>query len=115
MTPGPPDSPAPQVTVVVPHYGDPGPTLTVCAQLLSQRRVDLEVVVADDASPVPIDVPDGVRLVRREVNGGFAANVNSGLAEARGSFCLVLNSDMELHETAVADLVEAAEIGRAHV
>ncbi|CAM3665472.1 glycosyltransferase family 2 protein [Nocardioides zeicaulis] len=93
---------------MVPHYGAPGPTLDVCAQLLAQRDVDLEVVVADDASPEPIVVPDGVRLVRRDVNGGFAANVNSGLAEARGALCLVLNSDMQLRDRAVADLVEAA-------
>ncbi len=102
------DSRGPQVTVVVPHYGDPRPTLVVCAQLLVQQGVELEVVVADDASPEPITVPEGVRLVRREVNGGFAANVNSGLAAAQGELCLVLNSDAQLRDTAVADLVRAA-------
>ena len=99
----------PDVSVVVPHYGSSRPTLDLCRQLAGQRGVVVEVIVADDASPDPIRVPEGVRLVRRETNGGFAANVNSGIAEARAGLCLVLNSDMQLHDTAVADLVAAAD------
>jgi GT2 family glycosyltransferase len=108
MTEKPRHDPLPEVSVIVPHYGDPEPTLALCAQLVEQRGVALEVIVADDASPEPIEVPDGVHLVRRSVNGGFAANVNSGLEAARGALCLVLNSDMHLGETAVADLISAA-------
>ena len=96
------------VTVVVPHHGDPDPTLALLEQLAAQTH-PARVVVADDASPTPFpDVP-GVEVVRRVTNGGFGANVNSGAAVATGDALLVLNSDLTLEPTFVADLVAAAQ------
>ena len=97
----------PDVSVVIPHYGDPGPTLALVQQLLAQTQA-AQVVVADDASPTPFpDVP-GVTVVRREVNGGFGANVNAGAAAAFGEALLVLNSDLSIESSFVADMVAAA-------
>lgn len=103
----------PQVSVVVPHHGDPLPTRNLCASLRAQQGVELEVVVVDDASPQPLDLPADdpghpVRLVRRERNGGFGSAVNSGVAVAESDLVLILNSDVEIVPTFVADLVSAA-------
>ena len=95
------------VSVVVPHYGDPGPTLALLDQLAAQTH-PVQVVVADDASPTPFPDVAGVEVVRRTVNGGFGANVNSGAATATGEALLVLNSDLTLEPTFVADMVAAA-------
>lgn len=95
------------VSVVVPHHGDPAPTLALVEQLLAQTH-PVQVVVADDASPVPFPAVDGVEVVRRATNGGFGANVNSGAAAATGDAMLVLNSDLDLEPTFVADMVAAA-------
>lgn len=95
------------VSVVVPHHGDPAPTLALVEQLLAQTH-PVQVVVADDASPVPFPTVDGVEVVRRATNGGFGANVNSGAAAATGDAMLVLNSDLDLEPTFVADMVAAA-------
>jgi N-acetylglucosaminyl-diphospho-decaprenol L-rhamnosyltransferase len=64
--------------------------------------------VADDASPTPFPDRDGVHVVRRESNGGFGANVNSGAQAATGDALLVLNSDLTVEPTFVADMVAAA-------
>lgn len=58
-----------------------------------------EVIVIDDASDddspeiVARRFPD-VRLIRSEVNRGFAASVNAGLNEARGEIAILLNNDI---------------------
>lgn len=95
----------PDVTVVIPHYGDPAPTLALIDMLRGQVR---EIVVADDCSPVPFPDPQGVVVVRREVNGGFGSAVNSGAARATSALLLVLNSDLEVSDTFVEDLLAAA-------
>ncbi|MBS2936458.1 glycosyltransferase family 2 protein [Nocardioides sp. J2M5] len=96
------------VTVVVPHHGDPAPTQALLAQLAAQTH-PARLVVADDASPIPFPDVDGVEVVRRSTNGGFGANVNSGAAVASGDAILVLNSDLTVEPTFVADMVAAAQ------
>ncbi|MFI7484336.1 glycosyltransferase family 2 protein [Kocuria sp. M1R5S2] len=111
MIPAAPRSPG--VSVVVPHYGDPAPTLALLGRIREQTWTGpLQVIVSDDASPVPLPAPDpsdGVEVVRRERNGGFGSAVNSGAALARHELLLVLNSDLGIGRTFVADLVAAAE------
>ena len=96
----------PGVSVVVPHYGDPNGTLPLLA-MLQQQRYDgpLQVIVADDASPEPFPAVPGVELVRRERNGGFGSTVNSGASRARHDLLLILNSDLEIPDDFVRDLV----------
>jgi GT2 family glycosyltransferase len=100
----PPDA---SVSIVIPHHGDPAPTLALVRQLSAQTH-PAEVVIADDASPTPFPAVDGVKVVRRGTNGGFGANVNSGAAVATGDALLVLNSDLTVAPTFVADMVSAA-------
>ncbi len=95
------------VSAVVPHYGDPTPTLALLDQLADQTY-PVQVIVADDASPTPFPDREGVEVVRRQSNGGFGANVNSGASAATGDALLVLNSDLTVEPTFVADLVAAA-------
>ena len=112
MTPGHLTDPASPtgVTVVIPHHGDPTATLATLADLRGQVAArPLEVVVVDDCSPEPFPATEGVRLVRRERNGGFGSAVNSGAAVATHPLLLVLNSDVSLSPTFVDDLVAAAE------
>ena len=96
-----------RVSVVIPHHGDPTPTLALLDQLSTQTYA-VEVIVADDASPTPFPDRDGVTAVRRQANGGFGANVNSGAAAAAGDALLVLNSDLTIEPTFVSDMVAAA-------
>ncbi len=96
------------VSVVVPHYGDPSLALALVDDLRQQTYGSLTLVVADDASPEPFPQTEGVTVVRRAANGGFGAAVNSGAAAATGDLLLILNSDLRIGPTFVADLVAAA-------
>lgn len=98
------------LSVVVPHHGAPEPTLAAVDQLRGQRTaLPLQLVVVDDASPAPFPDTEGVEVVRRRVNGGFGAAVNSGVERARHELLLVLNSDVSVDPRFVDDLVAAAE------
>lgn len=99
-------STAPTVSVVIPHYGDPAPTLALAARLTS--RPPHQVIVSDDSSPQQFPATDGVVVVRRDANGGFGAAVNTGAAVATGDLLLVLNSDLEVSDDFVAKLVSSA-------
>ncbi len=86
--------PHPLVSVVIPHYGDPGHALSLIQQLDSQ--VDspaFEVIVSDDCSPTPFQAPLthslSLTVVRRERNGGFGSAVNTGVEASHGTLVLV--------------------------
>ncbi|HET6967493.1 MAG TPA: glycosyltransferase family 2 protein [Ornithinibacter sp.] len=98
------------VTVVVPHYGSAAPTLETLRGLRSQSTArPLQVVVVDDCSPPRFPDASGVEVVRRPVNGGFGAAVNTGVGRARHDLLLILNSDVDMGPTFLEDLVSAAE------
>lgn len=85
----------PRFSVIVPTYGRPDFLDEAIRSVLDQTVDDLEVVVVDDASPVPPSVPDDprVRLVRRTTNGGAAAARNTGIAAARGRWLTFCDDD----------------------
>lgn len=105
----------PIVSIVVPHYGDPVPTLNLvrflkdqCEAMASESGQPCQIIVVDDQSPVSFPDVTGVAVIRRDRNGGFGAAVNSGIAAAESQFALVLNSDLEVSETFVAEFLTAA-------
>jgi N-acetylglucosaminyl-diphospho-decaprenol L-rhamnosyltransferase len=103
-----------QVSVVIPHYGDPRHALGLVDQLLDQRDLDaMEILVVDDASPIPFPetVDQRVTLVRRELNGGFGAAVNDGAARATHPWLLILNSDVRIAPDTVRRLLDAVPSG----
>lgn len=95
------------LSVVIPHYGDPRQTMDLVSRLQEQSS-GTEIIVVDDASPTPF--PDLARctVVRRQVNGGYGAAVNSGMAVASGDLALLLNSDLQVGPSFIEDLVSSA-------
>ena len=94
------------LTVVVPHYGDPAPTRALVASLAGRG---VPIVVVDDASPEPIEELPGATLIRRERNGGFGAAVNTGVAAVRTELVAILNSDLVVAPDFLDAYVAAAE------
>lgn len=81
---------------------------------LASVALDGEVIVvehsedAGEAGLVEAAQPD---LLLRQVNRGYAAGVNAGLAAARGERVLVGNPDVELHPGALGVLLDALRDG----
>ena len=88
----------PDVSIVIPVYGQLAYTLNCVAALLAHASVfAAEIIVVDDASPDrSADKLAGIaalRVVRARVNGGFIAACNAGAALARGGTIVLLNND----------------------
>lgn len=97
------------VGVVVVTYETPPHLVDRCLASIVGSIVDNgmaigDVVVVDNASTVSPNVPDGVRLLRRDRNDGFAAGVNHGIAalDSKCSFVFLLNPDATVSPTAIA-------------
>lgn len=98
-----------ELSILIPHYGDSEDTLALVSALKEQECSFIaEIIVSDDCSPQPFPQLKGVRVVHRQVNGGFGANVNSAAAAARGEWLLILNSDLTLSEGFLEKMMVAA-------
>lgn len=91
-------SAAPDVSIIVPAFGEPLATFTCLKSIHDTIRHDkVEVIVVDDASPEPLAQAlasvTGVRFVRADSNGGFIAACNLGASQARGFRLVFLNND----------------------
>ena len=97
-----------KISVIIPFHGDPDETIRLIEQL-SLPFNNFQIIVSDDFSPISFPEIDGVKVIRRTVNGGFGANVNTGVAAATGDWILILNSDLTLPPNFLADMLSAAE------
>ncbi|GAA4518122.1 glycosyltransferase family 2 protein [Brevibacterium yomogidense] len=95
-----------EVSVVIPFYGDPDETTPLIDFLIDDGLQAERIIVADDESPVAFPTGyRGVRVTRRERNGGFGAAVNSGAELVTTPLMLVLNSDIQLPYGFIDDFV----------
>lgn len=101
--------PRASVSVVIPHYGDPTPTRDLVGSIRAQvLRRQGEVIVVDDASPIPLGNITGATVLTRERNGGFGAAVNTGVAVVTSELVAILNSDLIVGSEFLDQWIEAA-------
>jgi GT2 family glycosyltransferase len=100
----------PSVSVVIPTSRADANLIACLSTLFEQDDPPLEVIVVDNASPVSLgSLPQrfaGLRVIRNDINRGFAVACNQGIAESRGDFVLLLNDDTELEPGTLRELVE---------
>lgn len=86
---------APLFSVVIATHDRPAFLAEAIDSVLAQSIQDFEVIVVDDASALPVSLPDDPRLrvVRRDVAGGPAAARNEGVANSRGIYVAFLDDD----------------------
>lgn len=102
----------PHFSVIVPTYGRPLGLGEALQSILGQSKQDFEVVVVDDASPIPVTLPtsdERVRLVRAVSNGGPGAARNIGVEHAVGRYLAFLDDD----DVWLPNRLELAEAGLA--
>jgi glycosyltransferase involved in cell wall biosynthesis len=89
----------PRASVLMPAYNAEDTIGEAVESVLAQTVDSLELIVADDQSPIPVaEVLAGVndprlRIVRRRRNGGTAKGRNSALDVARGTAICQLDAD----------------------
>lgn len=80
------------------------------AGIKQQNHVDLELIVVDNASTDDSrQRVSGAKVIANDVNRGFAAAANQGIAASAGDYVLLLNPDVFLRESYIRALVEALE------
>ena len=85
------------MSVVIPTHNG-GPMLVDCVRHLKATEGSLELILVDNASDDEsiartVDLVPTARVVRNDVNQGFAGACNQGAAIANGEFVLFLNND----------------------
>jgi Glycosyl transferase family 2 len=85
----------PLVSVIIATHGRHSSLPRAVESVLAQTVSDLEVIVVDDASERPAEVPDDprVRLVRLDVNLGLGGALTAGARAARGRWIAHLADD----------------------
>ncbi len=88
----------PLLSIVILTYNRPQLLERAVRSALSQTVQDLEVIVIDDGSSVPVNLPEHpkLRVVRLPENRGLAAARNAGAQAARGRWISYLDDDDEL-------------------
>jgi GT2 family glycosyltransferase len=103
---------APDVSIIIPIYGQLAYTLNCLESLLPHvARASFEIIIVDDASldqsgPM-LAALRGVRLLRQGANAGFIDSCNAGAAQAKGRFVLFLNNDTRVVPGWLDALVES--------
>jgi GT2 family glycosyltransferase len=100
------------LSIVIPTFNTAAMTLDCCRAAIASLPADGEVIVADDGSTdgtgeILCDALPRMRVVRLEVNSGFGAAANAGVAAANGAIILLLNSDARIDRNAAAVLLDA--------
>jgi GT2 family glycosyltransferase len=102
----------PDLSIVIPTFDTASMTLRCCRSVLASKPASAEVIVVDDGSVdgtadlLAREVPE-VEVVRLESNHGFAGAANRGVAVARGSIILLLNSDALIEQSGQANALHS--------
>lgn len=89
----------PIVSVIIPTYNRPLEIRHAVDVVLSQTFTDLELIVVDDCSPVPVaDVLMGVNdkrliVIRNAVNSKLSRTRNEGIEKAQGEWIAFIDDD----------------------
>jgi glycosyltransferase involved in cell wall biosynthesis len=94
----------PQLSIIIPTYNRPHLLPRAVESALAQSFEAIEVIVVDDASPTPVNLPDYPKLtvIRLPQNKGGAAARNIGAQAAKGRWITYLDDDDELLPDMVA-------------
>ena len=109
---------SPDVSIIIPVYGNLDDTLA-CLTSLSRHNgpdVTVEIIVADDKvdQPIVAQLPQAEGLIAyvNHTNLGFLRNCNQAASRARGRHLLFLNSDTQVEAHWLAPMVQLADAHR---
>ena len=102
--------PAPDVSIIIPAYGQLAYTLNCLDSLVAHKsRYRFEILVGDDCSPdeTGIHLPGvkAIHYMRHEANLGFIGNCNAVARQARGQYIVMLNNDTRVADGWLDELI----------
>jgi N-acetylglucosaminyl-diphospho-decaprenol L-rhamnosyltransferase len=80
-------------SVLIVNYASWPLTLRCIQSLYGTAYKDFEIIVVDNDSVEPPELPDRVRLIRNKENVGFARANNRGMAASTGEIVVLVNPD----------------------
>jgi GT2 family glycosyltransferase len=110
-----PDRQQPDVSIVIPIYGQLAYTLNCIHSLITHKsRYTAEIIIVDDASPDSsaewLPQLRCIRYHRQKVNGGFIQSCNTGGEISAGRFVVMLNNDTRVVSGWLDNLIGSFEI-----
>lgn len=110
-----------QVSIIIINYNTFRMTSDCIRSVIRETRgLSFEIILVDNASTETDpgkfleEFPD-IKLVRNPENTGFADGNNRGIAEAKGEWILLLNSDTILTEDSITRSVQRAVLDQAGI
>lgn len=94
-------SASPAVSVIIPTHNRPQELSRAVKSVLDQTFQNIEIIVVDDASPVPAAETleefrdERLKVIRHDVNKGVSETRNTGIKTARGEWIAFLDDDDE--------------------
>jgi len=90
-----------KVSVVMPVYNQLSMTVDCIRDLLATHGAEIEIIVVDDCSKEPISqmlpkIFPSIKILRNDINLGFAKTCNYGIREAKHDLICLLNNDIRL-------------------
>lgn len=95
-----------EVDVVILTWNDGSLLDAAVSSVRASEGVAPNIIVIDNGSDPPAEVPPGVRLVRNEENRGVAGGRNQGAAEGCAPVLCFLDSDAELAPSSLRRLLD---------
>jgi len=92
-----------QLSIIIPTYNR-NQKVSECVETLGHN--DAEIIVVDDGSTKPVEVPSAVRLIRHDSNRGRAAALNTGLKAASHDVVLIMDDDIYASPDMIVRLVD---------
>ena len=88
----------PDVSIIITNYNYSRYIARCIRSCLSQKNVNVEVIVVDDKSTdksweVMVPFIDDIRLIKNKKNLGVAASANKGIKAAKGQFVIRVDAD----------------------
>ena len=96
-------------SVLIVNYASWPFTLRCIQSLRATGYGDFEIVVVDNDSVEPPELPSSVRLVRNKENVGFARAHNRGIAASKGDIVVLINPDTVVERDFFESLAESFE------
>lgn len=116
--PNPATEALPLVTVIVPTIGRPDYIVDTIRSILAQTYSNLQILISDNAPAVataPLLVAAGISDIRfdfvtRPERLGFSSHMNACIADARGTYMMILSDDDQITPSYVEEMVQVMQL-----